>query len=169
MRPATVNLPLGWTAAAPRFVGNDLRINITSTGLYQTWAGAAPFNGDSNSDGVPNGLAWIFGAIGPNANAVSLLPTIDRTSDQDGKLLFIFRRITAAGVDPNTLIVVEYGSSLTTWTSAVHQGFAANQITITQQTNGFASGIDKVTVALPTNLQGEGEFFARLKATIATP
>ena len=29
--PATVILPLGWAAAAPRFVGNDLRINITST------------------------------------------------------------------------------------------------------------------------------------------
>ena len=30
--PTTVNLPVGWTADAPQIVGNDLQINITSTG-----------------------------------------------------------------------------------------------------------------------------------------
>lgn len=59
--PVTVNLPLNWTADAPRFDGNDLKINITSTGSgdnYQSWADANGVtggpNGDSDNDGVPN-------------------------------------------------------------------------------------------------------------------
>ena len=34
--PTTVNLPVGWTADAPQIVGNDLKINITSTGTPDT-------------------------------------------------------------------------------------------------------------------------------------
>jgi autotransporter-associated beta strand protein len=54
--PATVNLPAGWTADAPQIVGNDLVINITSTGSaaspYDTWADT--FLADDVSDPALN-------------------------------------------------------------------------------------------------------------------
>jgi hypothetical protein len=60
-------------------------------------------------------------------------------------------------------------TNLSGWTTAVHQGTGANQITITAQTNGFGAGIDKVIVALPPSLAAGGKIFARLKVAVTTP
>jgi hypothetical protein len=49
---------------------------------------APPFDGDSNNDGVANGMAWLLGAGTPQAAAGGLLPTATR----DGTaLVFSFR------------------------------------------------------------------------------
>ncbi len=175
--PATVILPVGWIAAAPRFVGTDLKINITSTGFvinpYGDWADNYP--GLTNSaaaldfdkGGLATGIEWVVGgnpSIG--TDDAGLTPTIDM-NNPDGKLRFIFRRTTAAKNDTNTTIAAQYGSNLAGWTNAVHQGTGPTQITITEETNGFGDGIDRVTVALPANLAGGGKLFVRLNATIA--
>ena len=80
---------------------------------------------------------------------------------------FIFRRTTAAKNDTNTAIAAQYGSNLTGWTNAVHQGTGPTEITITEETNGFGAGIDRVTVALPANLAGGGKLFVRLNVAVA--
>jgi hypothetical protein len=55
---------------------------------YSGWAAGAPFDGDSNNDGVANGMAWLLGAGTPQAAAGGLLPTATR----DGTaLVFSFR------------------------------------------------------------------------------
>jgi autotransporter-associated beta strand protein len=154
----------------------ELETNATPSTGFASWATTYPTltNTDASLDfdkgGLETGIEWVLGG-NPTSGAddSGLTPTIDRTTDPNGKLLFIFRRTTAAGSDPNTAINVEYGSSLNGWTTAAHQGAAANQITITSQTNGFAAGIDKVTVALPPSLAASGKIFARLKVAVANP
>ena len=66
--PATLNLPSGWAATVSK-AGNDLVLNVTSTGQnpYQTWAGGAAFDADANNDGLPNGLAFMLGATSPTS------------------------------------------------------------------------------------------------------
>jgi hypothetical protein len=173
--PATVILPVGWIAAAPRFVGTDLKINITYTGFlinpYGDWADDFP--GLTNSaaaldfdgGGLATGIEWVAGgnpSIG--TDDAGLAPTIDM-SNPDGKLRFSFRRTTAAKNDTNTTIAAQYGSDLAGWTNAVHQGTGANQITITETTSG--PGLEIVTVALPPGLAANGKLFVRLHVALA--
>ena len=173
--PATVILPVGWIAAAPRFVGTDLKINITYTGFvinpYGDWADNYP--GLTNSaaaldfdkGGLATGIEWVVGgnpSIG--TDDAGLAPTIDR-SNPDDKLRFIFRRTTAAKNDANTLIAAQYGSNLAGWTNAVHQGTGPGQITITEAPGD--PGVEIVTVALPEDLAGGGSLFVRLNVAVA--
>jgi autotransporter-associated beta strand protein len=153
-----VTLPALWTADAPRFVGTDLKINITSTGVagYASWAGAGvnAFDADANNDGVANGMAWVLGALNKEANAISLLPTLDNTNAT--YFIFTYNRKDDANTDPNTIIKVEYCSDLATWTEAVHDG---TNIIITPTDNG---AIDSVQVKIIRTLAVGNKLFARL-------
>jgi hypothetical protein len=146
---------------------DDTIITVNSASPYALWSSGAGFAVDANNDGVANGIAWVLGATSPNENVVALMPSIDRTTDPNGKLLFIYRKSASAAA--NTTIVAEYGSELAGWISAVHQGPAVNQITIIEEANAYGAGIDKVTVALPANLANGGKLFTRLKVTSITP
>jgi hypothetical protein len=64
-----------------------------------------------------------------------------------------------------TVIAIFGGLTLVADTNAVHQGTAANQITIAESASG--PGLETITVALPANLAGSGKFFVRLNAAIA--
>jgi autotransporter-associated beta strand protein len=125
---------------------------------------------DFDGGGLTTALEWVLGGDPANSSDdASQKPTLDTTSDPDGKLLFIFRRSAAAHAASDTTIAVEYGSVLGDWTTATHQGTGSGQITFTEQADGFAPGIDKVTVALPASLAATGKFFARLKVRVSTP
>jgi hypothetical protein len=155
-------------------VTDDVTITLLQTPPYSAWTGAFPnltnpsASLDFDNGSLPTGIEWVVGGNpSTGTDDAVLTPTLDRTTDPNGKLLFIFRRTTAAKNDANTTINVEYDDNLSGWTTAVHQGTAANQITITEQTNGFGAGIDKVTVALPPTLAANGALFARLKVLLA--
>ncbi len=150
-------------------VGNQLQLNQVATDPYAVWSAGAAFAIDTNNDGVENGMAWLLGATTPNTIATGLLPTLNTTTDPNGKMLFVFRRFTTAASAPGTSIVVEYGNSLVGWSAASHQGTGPNDITVTEETNGFATNIDKVTVALPVGLGSGGKLFARLKTVRTQP
>jgi len=143
---------------------------------YQNWAGSTSFAGtltdpdpalDFDGGSLATGIEWVLGGdpTDPGDDA-GLAPTLDNTSDPDGKLLFIFRRSAAANDDPNTTIVVEFGSDLDGWTTAEHQGAGPDDITITALPDPSDPGIDIVTVALPPNRAAAGKLFARLRVTI---
>lgn len=122
---------------------------------------------DFDHGGLATGIEWVVGGDpATGGDDVGLAPTLDTTSDPDGKIRFIYRRSTAAGSDPKTTTRVQYGSNLDDWINAVHQGTNANQITITTETNGFAAGIDKVTVALPASIAPGGKLFTRLNVLV---
>jgi len=176
---------LSGVSVTPTMAGSDLTLTVDdgvghvgSTTIaiinpaptaYETWAEDADFHADSNNDGIANGMAWVLGAGHPNASMIGMKPTIDATSDPDGKLLFIFRRSAEAHADENTSIVAEYVDNLSDWTAAVHQGSGADDITISEVADGYGTGIDRVTVALPASLAATGRLFVRLKVIVAAP
>jgi len=143
---------------------------------YDIWAGG-PWSGtltdasaalDFDGGGLATGLEWVLGGDPTDGgDDAGLMPTIDATGDPDGKLLFVYRRSADAATDENTTIVVEYGSDLSGWNTAVHGGSGPNDITISEVADGFGEGIDQVTVALPASLATTtGKLFARLNVEV---
>jgi hypothetical protein len=140
------------------------QVKLVQTGTpYGSWSGGAAADIDTNGDGVDNGVAWALGAADPNANAFSLLPTLDNTSDPT-YVRFVFNRSDAAEADANTDITVQYGSDLVGWTTAVDDN---DNIEI-EVTDG--SPTDTVVVKLKRSTLGaSGKIFARLNVVVTTP
>jgi hypothetical protein len=143
---------------------------------FELWAGDFIDLTDANpaldfdKGGLATGLEWVLGGDPTTgSDDAGLAPTLDTTSDPDGKMLFTYRRATAANNDANTTISAEYGSTLTGWSTAAHQGSSPTQITITELTNGFSQGVDRITVAIPPGLATDGKLFARLRVAVAQP
>ena len=183
--PSDQGYHYNWNAETYLLVGDalgramvDLQQNSGSGPAYENWADG-PFAGtlgdsdpilDFDKGGLQTGVEWVLGGDPTNgADDAAIAPVIDTTTDPDDKLLFIFRRDADAQNDANTSIAVEYGNNLAGWTTADHQGSGPGQITITEQTDGFAAGIDRVTVALPPSLASGGRIFARLKVVVTNP
>jgi hypothetical protein len=123
---------------------------------------------DSDTGGLATGLEWVLGGdptIG--SDDAGIMPTLDTTSDPDGKFLFTFRRRDAANTDESTTIAVQYGSDLAGWTTAIHQGTGVNEITLSEAPGG--PGFSQVTVALPASLVLDNKIFLRLSVTVAQP
>jgi len=169
---ATVNLPSGWTADAPQIVGNDLQINITSTGggagsAYDTWKAAnAPGSNpddDTDGDGVSNAVEFVLGGTSVT-NDLDKLPV----AAADGtNMTFTFVR-DQASIDPKTDLFIETSSDLLTWDSApspytVPDAAVANNPGVTVVKDSPGSGKDTVTLTLP---QDSAKKFARLKVVI---
>lgn len=164
---ATAGLFLGNSFGGPVLGGTwsgtiTLTYDLVGQGSgYDAWSGGAPADGDANGDGVKNGVAWALGAANPNVNALSLLPTIDTTSDPD-YAIFSFNRSDAANDDPATTITVEYSAKLEGWVPAVHDG----DTVIIEVTPGGPT--DEVRVKLKrSSLADEGTIFARRKVVVA--
>lgn len=137
---------------------------------FELWGAAkglrgpdAEFDADPDSDGVSNGIEFVLGGepnpANPGSNSAALLPTMT-TDSGTGELVFVFRRADeAAGLNP----AVEYDADLAgTWTLA--QG-GVNGVTIHETQDGFASGIDRVEVRIPSSQAAAGRLFARLVVT----
>ena len=144
---------------------------------YATWAGG-PFleelgenspELDFDGGGLDTGVEWVVGGDPTDgSDDLGKVPGFDNTSDPD-KFLFVFRRSDAANADPNTTIDVEYGSSLSGWNPAAHEGTGPTEISITEDNDFYDDGIDKVTVAIPRSFAFGEKIFARLKVTVAMP
>lgn len=145
-----------------KITGNDLELILTAgTSPYAVWSGGAAANVDTNADSVFNGVAWALNAADPNQNAISLLPTLDNTSDAT-YAIFTYNRSGAANADINTTIAVQYGSDLAGWTTAVDDGVNVI-ITVTP-----GSPTDMVQVKLKrSTLSVGGKLFARLNVVVA--
>jgi len=141
---------------------------------YTDWSSGFPALADPtpaldfDGGGLANALEWVLGGdpTDPGDDA-GIRPTIDTSTDEHGRMRFIFRRNRAAHEDPNTTIEVEYGGNLTSWTVAEHQGASPDVISITEEADGFGEGIDRVIVALPMEAAANGRLFARLRVEVA--
>ena len=171
--PVTVNLPGGWTADAPVIVGNNLQINITSTGgggsAYDTWAGGAVFTDDDNGDGVTNGVAFLLGAADPDEVATDRLPTV---TESGGSLIMTFNCLPVADRGTATLRV-EHSSDLgilDPWTATVDvvpdadDAVPDNDVTFVVDTVTEAP-LNKITVTIGTAAAAGGKLFGRLDAS----
>jgi hypothetical protein len=145
-----------------------ITVQAAATDPFEAWAGGAAFNEDENGDGVANALAWVLGAADPDTAANGLLPTLDAISDPDF-VVFTYRRKDDANDDPNTVIHVEFGTSLSAvgWVTAIHDG---TDVIITE-TDDFHStdpGIDRVQVRLRKSAFAPGgRLFVRLAVSPA--
>ena len=176
----------GWYGDAALTTGFNFATPITANTtlyakwktLYANWADGALPSGKSLTDanpardfdggGLPTGIEWVTGSDPTNpADDASHTPTFNTTSDPSN-FLFIFRRTAAAGADANTTIAVEYGSGLSGWRNSLDNG-AADGVTTSVVHDGFATGVDKVTVAIPRTLAPTHKLFARLKVVVAAP
>ncbi|MCH7225035.1 hypothetical protein [Haloferula sp. A504] len=142
---------------------------------YSAWVGSIFQNRLTNTDpehdfdhgGLATGLEWVLGGDPTNGgDDGSLGPEVLDTDSEDNKVEIVFRRFVEAKDDASTEIQLEYCSDLVGWTAAVHQGPGKDQITITEEPNGFARGIDKVTVSLPASISDGDQLFARLKVVV---
>jgi hypothetical protein len=178
--PGTQGFHYNWNAETYLLAGDALGRGMVDLlgntnppgGAYGDWADNYPALTDTDPardfDGgsLATGIEWVVGGNpGVGSDDAGLAPTLDTTTDPDGKLLFTFRRTAAAKNDTNTVIAVQYGGNLAGWAKAVHQGTGPNQITITATPNGPD---EIVTVALPPSLAGNGKLFVRLNVAIAT-
>ncbi len=157
----SLNLPAGWIATVS-VSGSNLVLKVSAVSTpYQGWSAGASFGTDSNHDGIANGVAWVLGAGNPSTNARTLLPTCDATGDPDF-LIFTYRRIAVVASDPATSVAVQFGSDLSQWSTAVHDG---NDVIITPTNDFYGAGIDKVEVKIRKTLVTGGSLFARLRVT----
>jgi alpha-galactosidase len=175
------SVPASSTTISPTFntnaggnihvVAAEFKVSEITPDAYAVWSSLYPSadltdpSVDNDKGGLPAGIEWVVGGDPTNSSDdAGLTPTIDTTTDPDGKFLFTYRRSDAAHLDPGTSITVEYGNSLNGWTTAVHQGSAANQITIGEVPDG--PGFSTVTVALPPALAPGGRLFVRLSLQV---
>jgi hypothetical protein len=147
-------------------IADDTTIAVVAD--YAAWSGGAAFGNDSNSDAVPNGLAWLLGAANPAANATALLP---KPTNEAGKLVLTFRCLKTA-LRGAAVFEVQYTNDLglaDPWTS--HQALVPDA-------DGTVSGVffDTTTDADPAflNVRAEipagaassgGKLFGRLYST----
>lgn len=132
---------------------------VNDASVYDLWAGGELFEGDTNGDGVDNGLAWILGAAGPNDNTGLVLPTF---AESGGGLTGSFTMINP--IAPAQLFV-EYTNDLgdlDAWNSAevpTTDGIViVNGVTFDVTGGSVSYSIDSANAL-------NGKLFSRLSAT----
>jgi len=157
--------------------GNNIILTVATPGSdpFDTWAatgtlGLVTFDGDTNGDGVQDGLAFLLGAANPDDNALGLLPTV--TAD-DGTLVMTFNCLSTA--DRGTAeLRVEHSSDLgigDPWLATVDQVPDADDLTAD---NGVTFTVvagpagppatNTVTATIGSGQAADGKLFGRLVA-----
>lgn len=150
--------------------GNNIVLNVTGLGggsPFDTWAGTGTlgpvtFGGDTNGDGVQDGLAFLLGAANPDDIALGLLPTVTETA---GGLVLTFDMLDAASRGTAALSV-EHSSDLgigDPWEAAL----------VPDVDNTVNDVVFDITAGTPLNVQATipaskaagAKLFGRLKAT----
>ena len=114
---------------------------------------------DADGDGAVNGIEFVLESD-PNSTLSDSLPTV---STDTTHMVFVFRsRSSLQGFVPS----VDYGSTLTGWSTAVNGQPEENPISIQTLPNDFGGGVDRVTVRIPKALATGSKIFARLKVSM---
>jgi hypothetical protein len=129
-----------------------------------TWADVTGVTGGNSSgpgddpdhDGISNAIEAI---IGGNPNAGDDHDKLPVIAQAGSNVEFTYRRAAASNVAPFPF--VEYSTDLTTWTPAAN---GVSGVVITATTDFYATGIDRVVVALPKTLAPGQRIFVRLNA-----
>jgi len=135
---------LGWAAGFPGFTD-------TAPGV------------DFEGDGLDNALEYVLAGDPTSMDVGEVAPSGDVDAND---LAFVFRRADAAATDPNTEILVQYGSDLVGWTPAED---GVDGVAITVDDDFYGAGIDRVTALIPRTLAADARMFARLQVTVAEP
>ena len=145
---------------------------LATTDPFEGWSGldgatGVTFEGDSNGDGVQDGLAFLLGAANPNidANAAGLMPTVTKTA---GGLELNFSCLPVAERGTAKLYV-QHGTDLGAWTPSplgVEVPDASAGPT-SQVSFSVIPGtpLNRVTATIDTAAASDGKLFGQLRAT----
>lgn len=127
---------------------------------FEAWAiangtGNETFEGDSNGDGIADGLAWLLGAAAPASNGRALLPT---TSENSGNLAITFKQRKAASRG-TALLKLQHSRDL-----GITDLWTENAVTV-PETSGPVGGV--VFVITPIDGQDINEVQATIPASAA--
>ena len=111
-------------------------------------------------------MEWVLGGNpGSSADDAKIIPHLDPKPGANGKMKYVYRLSDAALADPNMTIVVEYSDDMVKWNTAQHEGDGMEDITITVEDDFYAAGVDRVSIAFPTQTASPEEcLFVRLRA-----
>ena len=131
------------------------------------------FTGDSNSDGVADGLAWLLGADSPSAAATGLLPTASGNNG-DLTLSFKLRKSASRG---SSLLKLQYSRDL-----GLTDPWTSHALTIPDVSGTDPGGVvfvitpvdgqdyNEVQATIPSPAAGgTGKVFARLSGALSSP
>ncbi len=132
---------------------------------FENWAAnfqtlAQPYaNIDFDGGGLTTGLEWVVGGDPTLASDdAANTPILDNSDASFFK--FVFKRRDEAAADPNTKIMVEYGTDLTNWRNTTSHG-AIDGVLIDDSVD-LGGGFHLVAVSIPKTLAVGGKLFARL-------
>ena len=163
-------LTLGGSAAGNyTLTGASGSVTITGGAGFDTWAatgtlGPVSFNGDTNTDGVRDGLAFLLGADNPDDDATGLLPTV---TESGGDLVLEFDCLASADRGVAVLNLQHDADLVAPWTSVLVPGAVGNTtdgaVSYVATANGLlihiVATIDGTTAAV------NGKLFGRLEGT----
>jgi hypothetical protein len=140
---------------------------------FEDWAatgslGAVTFDGDTNADGVQDGMAFLLGAANPNDDATALLPSVSK--DGSGNLVITFSCLPIADRGDAKLFVKHCGDLglSDAWLATVDQvpdstdAIPDNGVTFVCTPDGPTN---RVVATISSSETLEGKLFGRLHAT----
>jgi hypothetical protein len=131
---------------------------------YAEWSGGEAFEADTNGDGVSNGMAFLLGAADPNANALSLLPSVSCSGDN---LVLSFRMRNADNRGTATLSVQHSGDigRADPWTSVPVPDASGGPTDGVTFNVTAGNPLNSVSATISSNEAIGGKLFGRLIAT----
>jgi autotransporter-associated beta strand protein len=169
------------TQLAPTITDYELQVLNSGTELwlvytgvagtpFDTWAGTGTlgpvtFDGDTNADGVQDGIAFLLGVANPDDNANGNLPT---ESESGGALILTFNCLPS-GDRGTAELRVSHSNSLGSWTATVDEvpdaddAVPDNDVTFVVDTVSEAP-LNKVTATIGSAAAAGGKLFGRLEA-----
>lgn len=132
-------------------------------GSYLAWVTGPPYNlsgnaalptADPDNDGISNAIEFVIGGNPASVSDLGKLPTLDASG---ANLVFTFRRSDLSNYLNPT---VQYGSTLTGWTTAAN---GVDGVTIGAPTD-LGGGVKQIVVTIPKS--GESKRFARLNVVV---
>jgi len=143
---------------------------------FNEWAangdggGEVTFTGDSNGDGVADGMSWLLGAANPAQNANGLLP---EAAETNGDLVLSFKMLNSSQRGA-AVLRLERSSDL-----GLSDPWMENSITVPDE-SGTVGGVDfevtpiegtnlnEVVVTIPASVaNGTGKLFVRLSGALS--
>jgi hypothetical protein len=141
-------------------------VNVTVQTAFESWAGdGVTFTGDSNNDGVADGLAWLLGADDPAENASGLLPD---SIVENGSLETTFKMLNQARRG-GAVLNIQYGTDLGSWTTVMvpEETGTHGGVDFVITPDGDVNGV-RATIPASAADTG-GRIFMRLSGGLATP
>ena len=149
-------LPVGYTIDYD-YGGNQIAL----VPVYAEWEAAGAFGADSSGDGIPNGMAFLLGAPGPNERATGHLPVVEITDEGVMVLNFPMRNAAHRG---DKVLHLEYSTDLGVWTS----------VPVPDTSSGPTQGVtfiitpgdplNTVEATISSEEAPDGKIFSRLRA-----